>query len=142
MDGAEADQAAGRMGEREMRRRAVRQRHLLHEGVDVAVIFGEAVDVALALVLEASVGAALSAPVERRHREAAASEVFHRLEIALDRLGPPLEEADRAERPPAGRPPVGGPEAHPVAGQDFADHGAVRHGIRFDREEFHSAAGG
>ena len=78
MDGAERDEAAGRMGEGEMRRRAVGQRHLLHEGVEVAVIFAEAVDMPLPRVLQPALGAALAAPVEAGDGKTAAPEVADR----------------------------------------------------------------
>ncbi len=84
------------MRQREEGRRAIRQHHLLHEGFDVDLEIGEVADIALARVAQAARGMALAAPVDHRHREAAVAQVAHRLEILLDLLAAPGEDADRA----------------------------------------------
>ncbi len=126
------------MGQREMRSRAVGQRHVLHEGFEVAVVFLEAVDVALHRVAQASLGAALSAPVEGRHREAAAAQVADRLEVLLDGFAAPLHQADGAQRLARRRPPARIAQPHAVGGQDAADRGAGRNRIAVDFVEFHA----
>ena len=104
---AQANERARRMGETEMRRRTVGQRHLLHERIEVAVVFVETVDMALARIAQPPLGAALPAPVERRDGQTAFPEVADQLEIFLDAFAAAGKDADRAERPPPGRPASG-----------------------------------
>src|SRR5262249_3752530 len=66
------------------------------EGFEIEMVFVEAAYIALARILERALRSALPAPVERRYREAARTQVAHGLEILLDELGSALEQADRA----------------------------------------------
>src|SRR3990170_7430596 len=84
------------MGQREKRRRTIRQHHLLHEGFDVDFEVSEIADIALARIAEPTRRMALAAPVNHRHRETAVAQVAHRLEIFLDLLAAAGEDADRA----------------------------------------------
>ncbi len=70
-------------------------------------------------------------------REAALAQLPDHLEIFLDRLGAPLEQADGSALAPAGRPPIGIAQADAVAGQDRADEGAFRNRIGIETEELH-----
>ena len=126
------------MGQREMRRRAIGQRHMLHEGLEVAVVFLEAVDMALHAVAQPPLRAALPAPVEGGDREAAAAQIADRLEIFLDVLAAALQQADGAERLARRRPPAGMAQPHAVAGQRLADDSAGRNRIAVDFVEFHA----
>src|SRR5262249_60431569 len=83
------------MGEREVRRRTVREHDVMDEGFEIPDVFVEAADVALARVAQCALRAALPAPVESRDREAARPQVADGLEIFLDELGAPLKQADR-----------------------------------------------
>ena len=88
--------AAHRMRQREIRRRTIRQHHLLHEGFDVDFEVGEIAHIALARIAQAPRRMALPAPVDHRHRKAAVAQVAHGLEIFLDLFAAPGEDADRA----------------------------------------------
>ena len=88
--------AAHRMPEREDRRRAIRQHDLLHQRFDVALVFREVADVALARIGQRALGAALPAPVDGGDGKAAGAQFAHRLEIFLDEFGAALEQAHRA----------------------------------------------
>ena len=111
---ADQHRRAHRMAERVIRRRAVGQHDLLHEGFEVAVVFGEVVDVALARIRQRAVREPLPAPVEDRDREAARARVAHHLEIFLDEFRAARETrtacpcgraADRSARSAAARRP-------------------------------------
>ena len=85
-------------------RRTVGQRHVLHEGLEIALVFLEAVDMALHAVAQPPFGAALPAPVEGGDGKAAAAQFADRLEILLDcsRRGPASGRPCRATcAPPA-----------------------------------------
>ena len=96
------------MRQREVRWRAIRQHHLLHEGLDVDFEIGEIADITLARIAQAPRRMALPAPVDHRHREAAVAQVAHRFEIFFDLLAATGEDADRAlaarRRRPARKP--------------------------------------
>ena len=84
------------MAEGDEGRRAVGEDDIAHEAAQVAVIFRERMDMALTRVADRAGGTALPAPIHDRHREAAPAQVTDRLEIFLDELRSPLEDADRA----------------------------------------------
>ena len=120
----QADQRTGGMGEREMRRRAVGQRHVLHEGFEVVVVFLEAVDMAFHAVAQTPFGPALPAPVERGNGEAAAAQVADGLEVLFDGLAAALHQADGAERLARRRAPAGIAQPDAVAGERVANASA------------------
>ena len=73
------------------RRRAIRQHHFLHEGLQVDVVFGEIADMAPEGIAQQPIRKPLPAPVERRHREAARAQIRCGLVIFFDELGAALE---------------------------------------------------
>ncbi len=91
MRDAQHHRPAHRMRQREMRRRAIRQHHLLHEGFDVHLVIGEIADIALARIAQAPRRVALPAPVDHRHRKTAVAQVTHGLEIFFDLLARPVK---------------------------------------------------
>ena len=134
---AQQHRAAHRMGKREMRRRTVRQHHLLHEGFDVDLVVGEVADIAFARIAQAARRMALPAPVDGRHRKAAVAQVAHGLEIFLDQLAAALKHADRAlatrRRRPARKAQLGAVRrldgaADDVFGNGIGGNGDERHG--------------
>ncbi len=90
------DGRAHRMGEREQRRRTVGQHDLAHEGLEIGLVFREALDVSLVAVVERTLRKPLPAPVEGRDRKAARAEIAHDLEIFFDEFGAPLKNAHRS----------------------------------------------
>ena len=124
------------MRQREMRRRAIRQHHLLHEGFDVDFVIGEIADIALARITQASRRMALPAPVDHGHRETAIAQVAHRLEIFLDLLAAPGEDADRALATRRRRPPRE-PQFRAIRRFDGAGDDVFRNGIGGNRDERH-----
>ena len=84
------------MGKRVIRRRTIRQRHLVHEARDVVLVIVEALDVAFERIPHEPARAALPAPIEHRHGKAPAPELAHHLEIFFDELAAPGKDADRA----------------------------------------------
>ena len=89
--------------------------------------------------VERTVGQALAAPVERRHREAARAQLAHRLEILLDELGAALEHADRAFA--AGRRmPARKAQVDAVARLERARDDVLGHRIGRNGDEIHGHA--
>src|SRR5882757_7037821 len=125
------------MGQCEMRRRTIRQHHLLHEGLDVDLVVGKIADIAFARVAQPPRRMALSAPVDHRHREAAVAQVPHRLEIFLDRLGAAREDADRALAARRRRPPREA-QFRTVRRADGAGDDILRNGVGGNRDERHA----
>jgi hypothetical protein len=124
------------MADGEDRRRTVGQHDLLHEGLEVVLVFREIADMAFARIAELALGAALPAPIKRGNRKAARAQLAHGLEIFLDEFGAALEQADRALA--AGRRmPTREAQADAVAGLDCAGNDIVRHRIGWDRDEIH-----
>lgn len=119
----EGDETAGRMGEHVPRLRRGR-REEAQDGVEIEVVGRQIGDVALARVVGEALRAALAAPVEGRHGEAAGLEVADRLVPALDVFAASLQGDHRAARPGdvEGRPAQ--PDA--VGGGEGADPGAGR----------------
>ena len=138
--GAQCDQRAQRVRQPEVGRRTIGQHHLLEEGFKVAVVLGERIDVCLRPVMEPPVGSALPAPVERGDCVAPSPQVADHLEIFLDRIAQPLQQADRAERPPAAAAPAREARGDAVAGHDAADDSAFRNGIALDGGKLHGVS--
>ena len=134
------DGAAHRMRQREIGRRTIRQYHLLHEGLDVHLEIGKAADIALARVAQAARRMALPAPVDHRHRKAAVAQIAHRLEIFLDLLAAPAEDADRALAP-GRRRPARKPQLGAIGGLDGARNDVLRNRIGGDGDERHEGTG-
>ncbi len=130
--------AAHRMRQREIRWRAIRQHHLLHEGLDIDLEIRERADIALARIAQASRGVALAAPVDHRHRKTAVAQVAHGLEIFLDRFAAPGKHADGAfaigRRRPAREPQFGA-----VRGFDGTADDVFRNRIGGNRDQRHAA---
>ncbi len=133
------DRAAHRMGQREMRRRTIRQHHLLHEGFDVDLVIGEVADIALARIAQAPRRMSLPAPVDHRHRKAAVAQIAHGLEIFLDLLAAPGEDADRALAARRRRP-AREAQFRAVGRADGAGHDVFRDGIGGNRDKRHGGA--
>ena len=131
--------AAHRMAEREIGRRAIRQHHLRHEGVEVDGVLREVLDVALVVVGERALREALPAPVEGHDRETARAQIAHRLEIFFNVFGAALQDDDGA---PAARRrlPAAKAQSHPVRGLEDAGQPVIGHRIGGNRDEFHDAA--
>ena len=136
MRDAQHHRAAHRMRQREMRRRAIRQHHLLHEGFDVDFEIGEIADIALARIAQAPRRMALPAPVDHRHRETAIAQVAHRLEIFFDLLAAAGEDADRALAV-GRRRPARKAQFRAVRRLDGAGDDVLRNGIGGNRDERH-----
>ena len=138
MAGADADGGAHGMPEREDRRRAIGQHHLLHDGFKVGGVFGKIPHMTLVVVGQRTLRHALSAPIKRRHGEPARAQIAHGLEIFLDVFGAALQHDDRAFAPDRRRP-ARKAQADPVRGLDAAGHHIVGHRIGGDGDEFHGA---
>jgi len=130
--------AAHRMGKCKMRWRTIGQHHLPHEGLDVDLVIGKVADIALARVAQPPRRVPLPAPVDHRHRKTAIAQVAHRLEIFLDLLAAPREDADRtlAAR---GRRPARKAQFGPVRRADGAADDVVGNGICGNRDKRHGA---
>ncbi len=128
--------AAHRMRQREIRRRAIRHHHLLHEGLDVDLVVGERAHIALAGIAQPPRGMALAAPVDHRHREAAVAQVPHRLEILLDHLAAAGEHADRALAA-RGRRPARKAQLGAIRGLDGAGDSIFGDGIGGNGDKRH-----
>ena len=135
---AHQDGAAHGVRQRHERRRAVGQHDVLHEAQEVLVELGEIPDVTLERVGERALRAALPAPVERCHGEAAAAQIGDHLEILFDVLATALEQAHRATPGAAGRAPDRIAQRRLVEAGKFADAGAARHRVLGQRNEFHA----
>src|SRR5665647_3414519 len=138
MAGANADGGTHGMPEREDRRRAIGQHHLLHDGFKVAGVFGKIPHMTLVVVGQRTLRHALSAPIKRRHGEPARAQIAHGLKIFLDVFGAALQHDDRAFAPDRRRP-ARKAQADPVRGLDAAGHHIVGHRIGGDGDEFHGA---
>ena len=136
MRGADQHRRAGGMTDGENRRRAIRQHDLAHEGLEIAVVFGEVAHIALAPIAERAIGQALTAPIERRDRKAARAQIAHRLEIFFDPFGAALQDAHRAATP-GRRLPARKAQGHAIGRFEHAGDEIVRNRIGGNRDEFH-----
>ena len=136
MRDAQEHRAAHGMGERKMRRRAVGQHHLLYEGLDVDLVIGKVSHVALARIAQAPRGVALPAPVDHGNREAAVAQIAHGLEILLDLLAAPGEDADSALAAHRRRPACKA-QLRAVGRLDGAADQVFRNGIGGNRDQRH-----
>jgi len=103
--GIEAERGAHRMREDEIGRGQLRL-HLGHRQREIGLVVLEAPDMALARAADEALRAALAAPVEGQHMEAAAAQLRDGLAVALDELGPALYYDDRAAHRFHGRAPA------------------------------------
>src|SRR3954452_25149239 len=87
------------MRQREVRRRAIRQYHLLHEGLNVDFVVGEMAHVTLAPVTQLVLRMALSAPVDDSHGKTAVAQIAHGFEIFFDLLAASGKHADSSFSP-------------------------------------------
>jgi hypothetical protein len=134
--GANEHGGAGGMAEREQRRRTIRHHDLAHEGVEVAVVFGEVAHIAFVAIAEQAFRQALAAPIERRDGKAARAQIAHRLEIFFDPLAAALQNDHRALAP-GRRQPTGEAQAHAGGRFQFAGDEIVRDRIGWNGDEFH-----
>ncbi|MGY3426833.1 hypothetical protein ACVWZW_007337 [Bradyrhizobium sp. F1.13.4] len=120
--------------------RAIRQHHLLHEGLDVDLEIGEVANIALARIAQAARGVALPAPVDHRHRKAAVAQIAHGLEILFDLLTASGEDADGAlavrRRRPARKA-----QLDAIRGFDGAADDVFGNGIGWYRDQRHDGEG-
>ena len=133
---AHHDRAAHRMPDGEDRRRTIRQHDLVHQRLEVALVFGKVADMALARIGQRALGTALTAPVESGDSKAAGAQFTHGLEIFLDELGAALEQAHRALAARR-RKPARKAHAHAVAGLERAGDHIFGHRIGGDGNEIH-----
>jgi hypothetical protein len=135
-DGTQQNGGAHGMGEREDRRRTIRQHDLAHEGFEVGVELREAADIALIAIAQCAIGQALPAPVEDRHRETAIAQVAHGLEIFLDPFGAAGKQADGAAAA-GGRREARKPQGDAVRRFQHAGDGVLGDRIGGNGDEFH-----
>ena len=131
---------AGRMREHVVRRRAVRQHHLLHDRLEVVHVVGEIAHMALARVAEEPRRAALPAQIEGRHGEAAPAQVVDGLEIFLDELGAAVQDHDGAAHRRAVRRPARIAQIDAVFRRHSIDDSAFRNRIGRDFDKTGQAA--
>ncbi len=134
---AEQHHRRHRVAEREIGRGTIRQHHRLHEMREVFLIFGEIVDVALERVPGEPARSALPPPIEHSHGKAAAAKLAHHLEIFLDELGAPREDADRAAPLAQHRLPAGEAQPQALAHFDEAGRRAERDRVLGCADEIH-----
>src|SRR6516164_4350331 len=84
------------MGKRVIRRRTIRQRHLIHEAGNVVLIVGEALDVSFERIPHEPARASLATPIQHGDGKASPPKLAYHLEIFLDELGAAGEDAHRA----------------------------------------------
>src|SRR6185437_10322948 len=133
---AQQHRAAHRMRQRKERRRAVRQHHLPHEGLDVDFVIGKAPDIAFARIAQAARRMALPAPIEHRDRETAIAQIAHGLEIFFDRLAAPGEDTDRSLAP-CRRRPTRKAQFRTIRRLDRTADDVFRNGIGGNRDKGH-----
>ena len=127
------------MPECEIGRRAIRQHHLRHEGVEVDGVLREVLDVALVVVGKRAFGQPLAAPVEGHDRETARAQIAHRLEIFFNVFGAALQNDDGAPAARRRLPPAEA-QSHPVRGLEDTGQPVIGHRIGGNRDKFHDAA--
>ena len=120
------------MGEHEKRAAAVGQDDLLEEGLEVADIVVEALDVAAMAVTQQPLGSTLATPVEGRHRMPTHGQVADGLEIFLDAFVAAVEQDHRALEGLAGRRKQAVAQALAVMGDKVAGLGALGNRIAGD----------
>src|SRR5262249_40659175 len=129
------------MGEREDRRRAVRQHDLVDESIEVDLILGEAAYVAFVWVAQRALRHPLAAPIERGYGKAARAQIAHGLEILLDEFGSPLKQANRSLAT-GRRRPARKAKRNAVGGLQGSRNGALGHRVFRNGYERHARGGG
>src|SRR6516162_7205869 len=125
------------MGERENRRWAVRQHHVVDERFEIDLIPGEIAHVAFERVSQGALRHALAAPIQRGDGKTACAQIAHGLEIFFDELGAALKQADRS--PAAGRRrPARKAKREPVAGLQGSRNATVGYRVGRNGYEVHS----
>src|SRR5262249_49592535 len=136
MSGANDDDRAHRMRQRENRRRTVGQHDVVHEGLEIRVVLGKIADMPLEWITERALRMPLTAPVECCNGKAPRAQIANCLEIFFDEFGAAAEQTHRALAA-GGRRPTRESQRNPVRGLYRAGHYVFRHRIGWNRDEFH-----
>ncbi len=125
------------VAERIIGRGTIRKHHRLHEVGQVFLILGEVVDMSLEGIARQPARSPLPAPVEHGHGKTAAAKLANHLEIFLDELGAPGEDADRAAALAQHRLPAREAQADPFAHLDIAGRRSERDRVLGCGDEIH-----